>query len=216
MTPYPVELMIFDFDGTLATSGGDIASAVNHALASLGLPQRPYEEVILFVGDGVRKLIERSLGSDNPELYDQALAFFSAYYTEHMMDSTILYPGMLEVLNHFRDKRKVIVTNKRIFFTRKMTDALNITACFDDIIGADTTPYIKPDARLVYPLLERFQAAPRHTVVIGDGPNDILLARNSGVLSCIYLNGLGQREELLALKPDLTYEDPSALQGFFI
>jgi phosphoglycolate phosphatase len=210
-----LDLMIFDFDGTLVYSGEDIAASVNHVLDAFGLPLRDSKEIMQFIGDGVVRLIERSLGSAHVQLKDDALALFSAYYEEHMLDSTGLYAGMDRVLDHFRGKEKVIVTNKRRHFTVKMADALGITDYFTEIIGRDSSRYTKPDERLLLSILQQRNLDPRRAVVIGDGANDILMAKRANVWSCAYLKGLSPAEDLLRLKPDLTYHDPLDLIGLF-
>ncbi len=201
-----IDLMIFDLDGTLVNSGGDIVASVNYTLKSLGISVKSEEEILGFVGDGVNKMIERALGKDFQHLFDQALDIFSDYYSMHMLDTTCLCDSVVEVLEHFSDKRKVIITNKRRHFTLKMTDALAISNYFEEIIGADSTAYKKPDRRLFIPLLERLHAAYDETVVIGDGVNDVMLAKNTGVVSCALLNGLTKRDVLLALDPDFACE----------
>jgi len=210
-----IDLMVFDFDGTLVNSGGDIVASVNYTLKNLGIPMMEPEAIIGFVGDGVQKLIERSLGHDFQDQFDEVMKIFTAYYAEHMLDTTTSYPGVLDILQHFHDKKKVIITNKRYRFTRAIAEALNIEKYFDDIIGADSTPYRKPDPRLLSPLLERFGAGCERTVVIGDGVNDILLARTTGVLSCAFLNGLGRSDVLLAQRPDFVCENLSELRSLF-
>ncbi len=197
-----VDLMIFDLDGTLVTSGTDIAASVNHTLATLGLPAIAEAVILEFIGDGVKTLIERSLGPALHDNFEEALTLFSHHYNEHMLDTTTLYPGVLEVLEYYHEKKKVVLTNKRHRFAAAMIDALQLGQFFNDVIGADSTPYIKPDARLADVILKRFQAHPDQTVVIGDGVNDILLAKNAGLRSCAFLGGLTGRETLLNLKPD--------------
>jgi len=211
-----IDLMVFDFDGTLVSSGSDLAAAVNHMLETLGNSALPKEKIIGFVGDGVRKLIERSLGDAFPDRFDEALNIFMAYYGEHLMDTTGLYPGVLEVLNHFRSKRKAIVTNKLYSYALKIADELNIMKYFDDILGIDSSSYKKPDARIIRPLIEKYRVEGSRTVVIGDGDNDIILAKNAGVLSCALLNGLGNRDKLLQLKPDYFCENIMELKNLFI
>jgi phosphoglycolate phosphatase len=201
-----IELMVFDLDGTLVNSGGDIVASVNYTLDSLDIPTKSQEEILTFVGDGVNKMIERALGKDIQHLFDRAMDIFSDYYAGHMLDTTCLCDSVIEVLDHFRDKKKVIITNKRRYFTLKMTDALGISKYFEEIIGADSTAYIKPDPRLFIPLLERVHAVYNDTVVVGDGVNDIMLAKNTSVLSCALLNGLTCRDILLALDPDYACE----------
>jgi len=210
-----IDLMIFDFDGTLVNSGGDIAASINYTLNTLRIPVMEQDEIISYIGDGVQKLIERSLGQSKQHLFVEALKIFSDYYANHMLDTTSLCDSVIEVLEHFRRKKKLIITNKRKYFTVAMTEAFHITHYFDDIIGADSTPYKKPDPRLLIPLIEKFGVENRNTVVIGDGVNDVMLAKNSGALSCTLLNGLTPRDVLGSLNPDFACEGLSELITLF-
>jgi len=207
--------MIFDLDGTLVNSGRDIAASVNHTLTVLGIPEKTTDTIIYYIGDGVQKLIEKSLGSDGGGRYQEAMEIFSLYYDGHMLDTTTLYESVIEVLSHFQEKKKIIITNKREYYTLKIADALGLIEYFDDIIGADSTPYKKPDARLLHPVMEKYHAVPEKTIVIGDGVNDVLLARYAGVQSCALLNGLTKRDILLSLNPDFCCEDISELKNLF-
>ena len=210
-----IDLMVFDFDGTLVNSGGDIAASVNHTLKMLGIPQKEPAAIINFVGDGVQKLIEKSLGPDFRHKMQEAMEIFAAHYALHMLDTTCLYDNVIEILHHFREKKKIIITNKRKYFTLEMAKSFCLTEYFDEIIGADSTPYKKPDPRLLQPILERYGATNDKTIVIGDGINDILLAKNTGVLSCALLNGLTERGILLSLNPDFTCESIAGLKELF-
>jgi len=119
------------------------------------------------------------------------------------------------ILAHFHNKKKIILTNKRHHFTVAITDALHLTHYFDEIIGADSRPYKEPDRRLVQPLLDFYGVLPEEAVVVGDGINDVLVAKNAGMISCAFLNGLGSREELLSLEPDFICEDLFDLTQYF-
>lgn len=205
-----VDLLVFDLDGTLVDSVDDLAASVNHALSTLGLPSWDRDAIRSFVGDGVKALVQRALG-DAVEQYDKAMALFAAYYADHLLDRTALYPDVLTVLDHFEAKKKVIVTNKLERFTLQITRGLGIAGRFAEIIGEDTTPFKKPDPRLLERVMEKWGAPRERTVVIGDGVNDILLAKNAGALSCAFLNGITQRGQLLSLDPDMTCETLAAL-----
>jgi phosphoglycolate phosphatase len=210
-----IDLMIFDFDGTLVSSGADLANAVNFTLKTIGLNKRTDEEIIDFVGDGVKKLMQRALGQGNLHRYEEAMVIFSQYYGEHLLDNTILYPAIENVLKYFAEKLKVILTNKRFSFTIAIAKGLKIDQHFVEIIGEGSTPYIKPDRCLVDWLLNKYNAAREKTVIIGDGINDIILARNSGILCCAFLNGLGKREDLLAEKADYYCENILEINSLF-
>lgn len=200
------DLLIFDLDGTLIDSSVDIILAVNHTRHFLKLPPLDGEEIIRLVGDGTDKLVERMIGTEQQHRYREALAHFLAYYEAHLLDHATLYPGVTEVLDFFRHKTKVIITNKRENMTRKITDALSLTSRFDDIIGIGGTPFRKPDIRIVLPVLARFRVEPHQAIIIGDGCADLELAANSGINSCALLNGFTARSILLARKPDVACE----------
>ncbi|MBN2567878.1 MAG: HAD-IA family hydrolase [Deltaproteobacteria bacterium] len=210
-----IDLMIFDLDGTLVDSGDDIASAVNYTLQKMSLPVLEREIVLGYVGDGVRELIERSIGDDNRDKAKEAYEMLISYYRIHCLDTTSVYPGVTDVLYHFRETKKVIVTNKIEDLSRIIASALEIDGYFEEIIGRDTGPYKKPDPALMNLLTEKFSADVKKTVVVGDGWNDINLAKNSGALSCALLNGLGKRDSLLELNPDYACENITELKDLF-
>ncbi|MCX7817308.1 MAG: HAD-IA family hydrolase [Syntrophales bacterium] len=207
-----MDLLIFDLDGTLAYTGRDIAKSVNYTLRSLGLREIEEEKILSFVGNGVRNLLLRSLTEEHIHFLDEALRIFKGYYSEHLLDSTVLTPGARECLEFFRDKIKVILSNKDVSFIDRVIAGLGIKSFFDDVIGGDTFPYRKPDPRVVEYILAKFKIEPKKAIIIGDGPNDIIAAKNAGVLCCAFLNGLTKREDLLSLDPDITCENLGELR----
>ena len=207
-----VELMIFDFDGTLVSSGEDIANSVNYTLKELKLPLLQQKEIMTYIGDGVMKLIERATGETGKKDQARALEIFTEHYEQHLLDHTALYPEVLEILGHFQEKQKLILTNKRYRFTEKIAQSLRIIEYFEEIIAADSTPFIKPDPQLIDMILNQYHVSRKSTVIIGDGINDIRLAKNSRIICGCYLGGLGRREELLMLKPDFCFNHFSELK----
>jgi len=210
-----IDLMIFDFDGTLAATSVDLVKSVNFTLTALNLPEKSEKEIVSFVGDGVGKLVEKALGKDNACLQNEAMQIFTEYYSKHLLDNTVLYPNVKEVLEHFEQKKKIILTNKRYNFTLRIAQGLNIEKYFTEIIGADSTPFLKPDRRIIEDVLNKHKSAKEKTLIIGDGLNDINAARNSGILSCALLNGLGKRDDLLNLKADYYCEDILEINSLF-
>ena len=211
----PVDLMMFDFDGTLADTGEDIAASVNHALTALGLGSLPVDVILGFVGDGLRILMERALGADDRAKLEEAMKFFLCHYEKHLLDHTRLYPAAEEMLNHFHSKKKVILTNKRYYLTMAIAKGLKIDRRFLEIVGSDSTPFQKPDGRVVAYLLEKYGVAPSRAVLIGDSVNDVAAARSAGVLSCVHLNGLGNREAMLKMGADFYVEHLTEIQALF-
>lgn len=207
--------MLFDFDGTLVDTGEDLAAAVNYTLDRLNLPSRTAQQIIGFVGDGVRQLLAGALGTTASDKIDTAVAIFTEYYTDHLLDKSRLYPHVKETLTHFSNKKKVVLTNKRVQFAQRIADGLGISTYFAEIIGADSTPYLKPDARVIDEVLRRYPYLRSKTVMIGDGKNDIDVARNAGIFCCVFLNGLGNKEELLKKNPEYIFEDIKDIESIF-
>ena len=210
-----VDLMIFDFDGTIADTGQDLVSSINHTLTAMRLDSRPSKEIISFVGDGIKTLIERSLGEKSKDRLEEAMSIFSGYYEKHMMDKTVLCPQIENVLKYFNHKMKVILTNKRYYLTVAIARGLHIDRYFMEIVGADSTPFQKPDKRVVEYFLEKYNVAPQKAVIIGDGVNDVAVAKNAGILSCAYLSGLGNKEALLTMEADFYCENLLEINSLF-
>ncbi|PKN08618.1 MAG: hypothetical protein CVU72_02915 [Deltaproteobacteria bacterium HGW-Deltaproteobacteria-7] len=210
-----LDLMIFDFDGTLVSTGADLAQSINYTLRALKRENKSEKEILGFVGDGISKLIERVLGQDSLQYHEEAMRIFTDYYGKHLLDKTLLYPHVEDVLKHFESKTKIILTNKSYNFTLMIARGLNIEKYFAEIIGIDSTPYIKPDRRIIEYLLNKYRAAKDKTLITGDGINDIMAARNSGILSCACLNGLGKRNDLLNLNADYYCEDLLEMNALF-
>jgi len=151
------------------------------------------------------------LGKQADRYLEKALGLFAAYYAAHLLDHTTLYPGVPELLDHFRHKKKIVITNKREHFAVSILKGLGIAHHFLAVIGEDTTPYRKPDRRLLDQAMAQWGVSPVKTLMIGDGINDILVAKRTGAVSCAFLGGLTDREKLLSLGPDLHCEHLSEL-----
>ena len=110
------QLVIFDLDGTLLNTIADLGNAANHALEKAGLPTHPRQAYPRFVGNGVRKLIERVLpeGLRTGEKVESMLDDFKQYYDSHLTDFTEPYPGIPELLQDLaqRGVRLAVASNK--------------------------------------------------------------------------------------------------------
>lgn len=203
---------IFDLDGTLVDSGLDVALAANAVRAHCGLPELPVPVLTGYVGDGVGRLLERTLGHDaasgrtglpvDAARLDQAQAVFVRYYGEHLLDHTRLYPGVRSVLARFADLPLHLATNKPRAFTDAILAGLGLEGVFRRIVGGDEAPARKPDPAHLAACLAGLDVAPGQVVVVGDSPNDILAARGLGAVAvgCVY--GLGAPEQVRAAEPD--------------
>lgn len=182
-----VALMIFDLDGTLVDSLEDIASSVNHTMTGLELHPLSRDQIRSFVGDGIRTLLRRSLETQmtvDEGALDDALAMYVDHHDQHCVDSTVVYPGVHEVLSHFASKKKAVVSNKSERFTRRILDALGLSRHFDVILGGDSLAVKKPDPAILFHVATTLKANARQSVMIGDGPQDMSCGRSAGMLTC--------------------------------
>ncbi len=205
------DLLIFDFDGTLADTKSDIATAVNLTLRQFGLPDKDPEVIYGYVGDGVRMLLQRAFQDEGPSVYDEALRVFRGHYLEHLLDTTRFYPGVEEALEEFRSKKKAVATNKPMEYTQKIIKGLQGEDYFDVVLGGDSTDHLKPHPEIIYRVLERTGSDASKAIMIGDSVNDILAARAAGIRSCAVGYGFGKREDLLASDPDYFCEQAKDL-----
>ncbi|MEJ2152669.1 MAG: HAD hydrolase-like protein [Gemmatimonadota bacterium] len=124
--------MIFDLDGTLADTLSDIAEAMNRALAAHGLPTLQPDAYRSLVGEGVERLVERSVPIDRSDLVAPVLEDLKRYYTAHMLDQTTAYPGIPELLDRLTERGlpMAVVSNKPEPATCAMVDQM-----FDRLSG---------------------------------------------------------------------------------
>ncbi|TAJ31367.1 MAG: HAD family hydrolase [Nitrospirae bacterium] len=214
-SPTPIDLIIFDLDGTLIESKWDIATAVNLTLADLDIPLRPQEEIFGFVGDGVKRLLRLSVGEENQSRYEEALQVFRGHYLAHCLDRTTFYPGIDRVLAHFSHKRKAVATNKSLEYTTRILEGLGAHH-FAYVVGGDNGFGLKPEPGMLLNVVEALQVEKERTVLIGDSTNDIKGARNAGIRVCAVGYGMGNREKMEACRPDWFIEQPEDLIELFI
>lgn len=191
---------IFDLDGTLLSTLGDLAASCNHALRTNNMPERSISEVRQFVGNGVRKLMERAVpqGTDD-NATEKALADFKAHYSLHSLDTTQPYPDIMRLLNalHTRGKRVAVVSNKFCAATQELC-AHFFGDLVDVAIGEMEGIKRKPAPDTVNEALRQLGTTVAGAVYIGDSDVDIDTARNAG-MPCISVTwGFRDRDFLLA------------------
>lgn len=205
--PYPVDLIIFDLDGTLVDSLKDLATSVNFALRTLGLSELPIEAIAASLGEGSDLLMRQTLGPERLALVGRALELFRSHYAKHLLDSTCLYPGVRETLERFRGKKKAIVSNKSYNFTLEIVKGLGIVEHFDLILGVDSILHRKPHPEPVEKVLHKLGGRREAAIMVGDSPLDVEMGRRAGILTCAVTYGWRPREELLKAGPDVILDD---------
>ena len=214
MGKIPVDLLIFDLDGTLIESKWDIAESVNLTLAELGLPKRELDEIFGFVGDGVKKLLRLSVGESSHVSFEDALRVFRGHYLAHCLDRTQFYPGVEKTLGHFAQTRKAVATNKSIEYTRVILKGLG-SQHFQCVVGGDNGFGLKPEPGMLLHVIERLKVPKERTVLVGDSTNDINGGHNAGIRVCAVGYGMGNREKMTACQPEWFIERPEELMEIF-
>ena len=204
---------IFDLDGTLLDTLNDLHASCNYALRTHGMPERSLEEVRQFVGNGVKKLMERAIpnGLDNP-LFEETLQTFRQHYLLHNLDTTLPYPGIMEMLQQLKaqGKRIAVVSNKFYAATQDLCkhffgDTIQVA------IGEREDIKKKPAPDTVLEALRQLQVTKQDAVYVGDSEVDVETARNSGIPCISVLWGFRSKSFLLSHGATTFIETPNEL-----
>lgn len=194
-----ISTIVFDLDGTLLNTLEDLADSTNYALRQYGFAERTLEEIRAFVGNGVRKLIERALpeGAENP-LFNSVFSCFKSYYVDHCMEKTGLYAGIPEMLHELKSAgyHMAIVSNKLQsgvdeLYEHYFSDTVEVA------VGERPELNRKPASDMVLLALEKLGVSTDEAVYVGDSDVDVATARNSGLPCISVLWGFRDKEFLV-------------------
>ncbi|MBP5247734.1 MAG: HAD-IA family hydrolase [Fibrobacter sp.] len=206
-------LYIFDMDGTLFNTLGDLSVAVNYALQTFGLKTLSTEKIKSYIGNGSLKLVERSLeGADAPLL--EVHQCYSEFYAKHCLEKTEPYPGVVEFLKSFPAK-KALATNKPHIPGLALLKHFELDSYFDAFAFGDEETPRKPDAAPFLKILKATGTAKEDAIMVGDDAPDILGAKNAGIDSVFIENGFGKRSSFAPVEPTYSiphFSDLSSLQ----
>ena len=180
-----IRLLIFDLDGTLIDSKLDLALAVNATRAFLHLPPIDQQEISSYVGEGAPKLIRRAIGPNySEEQVAGGVEFFLAYYRDHKLDHTLLYPGVCEALDAFGDRILAVLTNKPVRISREILEGLGVAGRFRHVFGGNSFATKKPHPEGVFTILQDCDVPPAQAMIVGDSGVDVITGRNAGIYTC--------------------------------
>ena len=207
------DVYIFDLDGTLLDTLADLAASCNYAMRAVRLPEHSTDDVRRFVGNGVRKLIERAVpdGDRNP-LFESALSIFRQHYLEHSLDTTKPYDGIMPLLRELkaRGKTVAVVSNKFDAATKSLCQHF-FSGLVDVAIGESEHVRKKPAPDTVLEVMRQVGATKGQVVYIGDSDVDIATAANCGIPCISVLWGFRDRHFLLAHGATSLVEKPSEI-----
>jgi len=207
---------IFDLDGTLLNTLSDLAASTNYALRQYALPEHTTDDVRRFVGNGVKKLIERAVpdGLDNPQ-FENVYATFRRHYMEHSLDTTRPYDGVLPMLATLkaRGKRAAVVSNKMYEATQELCrhffgDYVEVA------IGEREDIKKKPAPDTVNEAFRQLGISKEGAVYVGDSDVDVMTAKNSGLPCISVLWGFRDRDFLIEHGATTFVASPSEILAY--
>ena len=181
MSTLRYDLIFFDLDGTLADTMGDIRGNVYRVFREDGLALPDPQTVLLAVGDGVRNLIHRCLPPGVEADEADLVRRFRQAYSDHLVEETVLFPGVREVLDRLEGVRKVVVSNKPEGLSKRVLAETGIANCFEAVYGGDTLTKGKPDPTALLETMQRMGVAPDRSLMVGDSGVDLETGINADV-----------------------------------
>ncbi|GJL81148.1 MAG: phosphoglycolate phosphatase, bacterial [marine bacterium B5-7] len=200
--------VLIDLDGTLVDSVPDLAISINLMRADLGLPSQDEGLLRTFVGNGVWRLVERSLAGTIDGLVDdkrveEAYPLFLNHYRDHLCDKSVCYPGVNAGLERMSRGGIMLacVTNKPESFSHQLLEQLGIRHYFCSLVGGDTLTDKKPHPEPLRHAARGLGFAVESCILVGDSASDIKAARAAGCDSICVSYGYNQGVDLESLKP---------------
>ena len=210
-----MRLIVFDLDGTLLNSLEDLADSAHWVLEQHGFPTHPVDAYRYFVGDGVRKLIERILPQEErtEARIEQCRQEFVAYYKVHMEDKTSVYEGITELLVELKNRglKIAVATNKVHIAVKPLMEKYFPEIRFDSMIGQREGVPVKPAPQIMFDILRETGCEPSEALHVGDTATDMQLAHNAGVTPVGVLWGYRPLEELQEAGAKFIIEKPEEL-----
>lgn len=207
-----VRLIIFDLDGTLLNTLDDLCNCTNYILQKYGHPQHPRDAYRYFVGNGIRKLIERALPEESRTEAHIEVVFqdFLAYYAIHKMDATTVYQGINSLLKHLESHGILVAvaSNKAHEAMDELMRYYFPEIRFAAVLGNRKGCPIKPAPDIVFDILKMTHTAAANTLYAGDTATDMQTAARAGIKKIGVLWGFRDKEELVSSGADFLAEVP--------
>lgn len=205
--------VIFDLDGTLLNTLGDLRAATNHALEVRGLPPHSMEEIRQFIGNGIRLLICRAMPEGTPEAeIDAALDDFKAYYAAHIHDRTVPYDGIPQLLTALRKRgiQVAVLSNKIDSASQQLIDYF-FPGKTDVVFGEHVGVPRKPDPTSCRMVMQQLGVQPEQVLYVGDSGTDMQTAKNAGLYAVGVTWGFRSKEVLLKYGADVLVHRPEQI-----
>lgn len=211
--------IIFDLDGTLLDTIGDLAAAANYVCRENDWPEYTVAEVESMVGNGIPKLVQRFSPENarSPLMLANTLHQFNRYYGAHNMESTHPYPGIPELLQELHDRglQMAVCSNKADEFSRVIVEHY-FPGIFRLVRGNIPGTPVKPDPGVAKGIMERLGAESGETLMVGDSDVDIHTGHNAGLRACGVTWGFRSRENLVDAGADVLADTTAELKAVIL
>ncbi|MGY8895077.1 MAG: phosphoglycolate phosphatase [Gammaproteobacteria bacterium] len=215
------KLIMIDVDGTLVDSVPDLAYCVDETMKAIGKKPWGEAQVRHWVGNGVPKLVERSLtgeleGTPDQVEYDQAYPIFLELYSHNTSVRSCLYDGVKEGLDYMKAQGYTLgcVTNKDEQFTLPILKDLGIFDYFGIVVSGDTLSKKKPDPLPLLHSAEFFGIDPQHSLMLGDSVSDVKASRAAGFEIICMSYGYNHGNDIRDTNPDLVIDSMAELKEY--
>ena len=192
--------VLYDMDGTVLDTLGDLVSAVNYTLEHFGLPLRSVEEIRGFLGNGAKNLITRSAPEGTaPEKIEEMLEFYLPWYNSHCQILTAPYPGIIELMQELRalGVKQAVISNKQDSAVKPLA-AHYFPGLLESALGESETVKKKPNPDAVLAALKELGVDKAEAIYVGDSEVDVQTAINADMDCAAVSYGFRSEEELIA------------------
>lgn len=197
------DTFIFDLDGTLLDTVPDLTLLTNRILREIGAPQHTQDEILSYVGAGVRRLILLALPPDSTDAdIEHAMDLWNKYFASYH-EHTVPYPEIPNVLDSLKEQgKKVGVMSNKL--QEGVNDILSrkLPGYFESAIGERDDIARKPDPSGILKVMEELKTTPGKTIYVGDSPNDIIAAHRAGCSAAAALWGYHEKKDFLEAAKD--------------
>ena len=195
-----IELVIFDFDGTLGDTRSTIVATMQQTIAELNLSEKTDEECAATIGLPLKKCF----GQLFPQLSDEeaercTVVYRGIFETNKLRYKPVLFPHVKETLMWLREHgiRVTVASSRSTLSLHDLLDVLDIANYFDYVLGAENVTHSKPDPEPVLKTLRIMNVEATRTLVVGDMPVDIMMGARAGCNTCGVTFGNGTEDELI-------------------
>lgn len=208
--------VIFDLDGTLLDTIDDLTDSVNHTLHMFGWPAKTRDEVMSFVGNGLRRLMELTVpeGPDNPR-FEDAVNEQRRFYQLNCNNRTAPYEGIMSLLERLkREGYKLAIVSNKADGAVKELNSIYFEGLTDVAVGESPQVRKKPQPDTVLRVMELLGSSRKESLYVGDSEVDVLTAANAGIDCVSVLWGFRSRKQLLDAGAEVIIENTEELYEY--